>query len=286
MAKQLQLSYNGIQYTKVYQPAVIIGGKIGFDNYIIDENYNITNIYDPETYGTIVNAIDIDWNGAELEENLTLNNTSDLLNRVKNTYTKDQLYTQEHIDEKITTLSQVIANTGETLNNKIDNLDVYTTSYIDALVGSFDNKYATKTNLQESISDLQTQITALQNRITEISDQLNNSQVEDGYYLWVGNRNNIPDHIDSSNGTLIHTEQNLSQIFVSGTEPNDNNINWAFVLPNIYDYDFVNSDDPDNELLKYNDYITIIDNNYLEKYRLYNIATGADSAISLIAKII
>ena len=40
-------------------------------------------IQGPDEDGGIINAVDIDWNGAQVEENVTINSTGDLLSWIK-----------------------------------------------------------------------------------------------------------------------------------------------------------------------------------------------------------
>lgn len=73
-----------IQYSDIKNPSVILGGRIALDTYE-DWTNNIVS-----TNKAIINAIDIDWDGAQLSSGI-INTTSDLLGRLDDTYTKSEI---------------------------------------------------------------------------------------------------------------------------------------------------------------------------------------------------
>ncbi|MBR6894204.1 MAG: hypothetical protein IKN15_13390 [Bacteroidaceae bacterium] len=68
---------NNILFTNVIKPSFTTSGRIAKGKYTLDGSNNI--ITKP---GPVINAIDIDWNGAQLDNNLIINSSSDLLYRL------------------------------------------------------------------------------------------------------------------------------------------------------------------------------------------------------------
>lgn len=101
-------------------------------------------------------------------------------------------------------------------------------------------------------------------------DDNDDDQEDDNYYLWFGNAaNELPSAINATNGKLI---SNLDSIFINTQEdsqfnpnPDDTDIFWYLVLPNVNTYQI--KDDKDTQIL--NDQLTVINDNFLGKYRLY-----------------
>ena len=67
-----------IQFNNIDSPQVLLGMKLGRNEYVVDDQDNIISKPDP-----IVNAIDIDWNNAQLNDK-TISTTADLLDYIKN----------------------------------------------------------------------------------------------------------------------------------------------------------------------------------------------------------
>lgn len=111
MAKILNYTDRGIKFSKVYQPAVIVGGKIGFDNY----PYNSSNYSISEITGFTENAIDIDWNHAYLPNLQTyIDTTGDLLYQIDSIYSQIQNLDLSNVGSIQTQLSE--------LQTRLDNL--------------------------------------------------------------------------------------------------------------------------------------------------------------------
>lgn len=77
-----EYTYNGnnIKFTKVKNPGTLIKSVLGRDGRI---SFNGENVTDIDQNKSLINAIDIDWNGAELGDQ-TINTTDDLLSYIKN----------------------------------------------------------------------------------------------------------------------------------------------------------------------------------------------------------
>ena len=69
-----------ITFVNVKQPNTIIPNVIGRQGRLTIDGDNVSNI---DYKKTLINAIDIDWNGAQLD-NDQINTTADLLNYIKN----------------------------------------------------------------------------------------------------------------------------------------------------------------------------------------------------------
>ena len=70
-----------IRFNKVKNPQTLINvGPIGIKDRLHINDNNVDNIDDNKP---LINAIDIDWNGAEVDDNLELNTTADLLAWIK-----------------------------------------------------------------------------------------------------------------------------------------------------------------------------------------------------------
>lgn len=67
-----------IQFNNIDSPQVLLGMKLGRNEYVVDDQDNIISKPDP-----IVNAIDIDWNNAQLNDKI-ISTTADLLDYIKN----------------------------------------------------------------------------------------------------------------------------------------------------------------------------------------------------------
>ena len=114
----IKYTNNGITYNNVVAPVKSLKATISRDGYkneageLVDDDYN-GQIVEPTKF---INAIDIDWNGAELAENVIISDTSDLLNNLKGKANTSDVYTKEESDEKYLTEHQDIsgkANTSE-----------------------------------------------------------------------------------------------------------------------------------------------------------------------------
>ena len=68
---------NNILFTNVIKPSFTTSGRIAKGKYTLDGSNNIIT-----KLGPVINAIDIDWNGAQLDNNLIINSSSDLLYRL------------------------------------------------------------------------------------------------------------------------------------------------------------------------------------------------------------
>ena len=88
---------DNVKYSGINENGIAVGRKITSSNYILDENDNIIE----SSHNTVVNAIDIDWNGAtfktlgkdtSLNPYGTINSTADLLRNVGNGI--DEAYNQ------------------------------------------------------------------------------------------------------------------------------------------------------------------------------------------------
>ena len=66
-----------IQFNNIDSPQVLLGMKLGRNEYVVDDQDNIISKPDP-----IVNAIDIDWNNAQLNDKI-ISTTADLLDYIK-----------------------------------------------------------------------------------------------------------------------------------------------------------------------------------------------------------
>ena len=74
-----KLELNNVTFKKIQNPQFNTSGKISSDKYVIDDQNNII-FNDP-----IINAIDIDWNNAEIEGVIgPINHTADLINEIGN----------------------------------------------------------------------------------------------------------------------------------------------------------------------------------------------------------
>ena len=117
----IKYTNNGITYNNVVAPVKSLKATISRDGYkneageLVDDDYN-GQIVEPTKF---INAIDIDWNGAELAENVIISDTSDLLNNLKGKANTSDVYTKEESDEKYLTEHQDISG-------KANTSDVYT----------------------------------------------------------------------------------------------------------------------------------------------------------------
>ena len=155
MPQQIQ---HGITFNQVKQYGVTLGqwpvllaGQMG-----------------PDEDGGIVNAIDIDWNGAEVEENVVINTTGELLSWIQGKSSFDasilnDYSTKNYVDQKIETLIGEAPETLDTLREIADALndgatmeqvsqaistkansdDVYTKAEVDTLI----NQLRTENNV-------------------------------------------------------------------------------------------------------------------------------------------
>ena len=107
-----------VTYNNVIKPSFLTSGRLAKGSYQTDEENNLIN-----KPGPLVNAIDIDWNGATIND-LVINNTSDLLERLDNTYTKSE--TDENFQTKGDYLTEHQSLEGyateEYVNNRISDL--------------------------------------------------------------------------------------------------------------------------------------------------------------------
>ena len=76
----MKYTEKGITFVNVKQPNTIIPDVIGRQDRLTIDGDNVSNI---DNEKTLINAIDIDWNGAQLD-NDQINTTADLLNYIKN----------------------------------------------------------------------------------------------------------------------------------------------------------------------------------------------------------
>ena len=113
---------------------------------------------DPED-GGIINAVNIDWNGAEVDENTVINTTGELLSWIKNNI-GDSNIDNEKLEE--------IQNT----------IEVYQTVFSNVVSKTYaDNTYAKKTEVESSISELNSALADVRSAIngidlTELSDKI------------------------------------------------------------------------------------------------------------------
>ena len=88
------MNIQGIDYVSINNDPIIFhgGGKITNSSNVDRNNtYNTSKIENKGSAAPVINAIDIDWNGAQLGEK-TINTTSDLLTLIKDSLlTKEQL---------------------------------------------------------------------------------------------------------------------------------------------------------------------------------------------------
>ena len=243
----------------------------------------ITGIYipgfngvDPDD-GGLINAVDIDWNEAHLDNDLVINTTGEMLSRLNDTYTKSEL------NESLDTISLALTTSVESLSDRINALDFYTKEESDErymLKSETSEEYVSKSYVDEKVLELQTQLSQLASNINWIIDQINNSQSDDAYYIYCGNATGeLPQTIDATNGTKIDNLSDLQQIRIYQSNPSDEDIYWYFTLPNIYEYQLWD----DNLQFDLTSMFDVIDNNYLDKYIVYKSATK-ERTLSLIAK--
>lgn len=178
----IKYTNKGITYNNVIAPVKSLKATISRDGYkdendqLIDDDYNGL-IQTPTKF---INAIDIDWNGAELAENVIISDTSDLLNNLKDKANIGDSYTKEESDAKYLTEHQDISNLAvkteieetyatqavvATLADEINN--VYTKEQADA---AFQTKGEYLTEHQD-ISHLAVK-TAVDEQIDQIAQQL------------------------------------------------------------------------------------------------------------------
>ena len=133
---------NNILYTNVTKPSFVTSGRIAKGKYTIDDSGNITR-----TTGYLLNAIDIDWNGAYLESLDTyINSTADLLTQLEliyNTipdisdldlseYLKSEDLTTELLENKLTdifapkSVEESLSELSTALNNKANKSEIPT----------------------------------------------------------------------------------------------------------------------------------------------------------------
>lgn len=168
-----------LNYTNIVRPSILLGGRIGFDEYnVFNGEIQTDNI------PSIVNAFEVDWSGAKLDtENETptiISTSEDLLKRVNDTYTKNIIDNQfERIN---TTLDTKVSNSQfEELQNSIDtNLDDLG-DYIEEQIG------ISKNSLTEQINGLRNTIETLEARIIELETQLNIEPPAIQLYWYAGN---------------------------------------------------------------------------------------------------
>lgn len=130
----LNYQNNNIQFNKVTQPSFTTSGRISRARYQVDDDNNIINYNN-----TTINAIDIDWNGAYIESlDAYINSTGDLLNQLN-------------------IISRTLAISSENLNDRLNNLDVYTKSESDDKYQEKGN-YATKEYVDNAIASILSQI--------------------------------------------------------------------------------------------------------------------------------
>ena len=130
----LNYQNNNILFNKVTQPSFTTSGRISRARYQVDNDNNIINYNN-----TTINAIDIDWNGAYLESlDAYINSTGDLLNQLN-------------------IISRTLSISSENLNDRLNNLDVYTKSESDDKYQEKGN-YATKEYVDNAIASILSQI--------------------------------------------------------------------------------------------------------------------------------
>ena len=92
-----KLEENNVKFSEITNDNIVVNKKIAATNYQIDENDNIT------FHKPIINAIDIDWNNATINNIGPIKTTSDLLNVIKNRGGGDinsiPLYDDETVNE-------------------------------------------------------------------------------------------------------------------------------------------------------------------------------------------
>lgn len=285
---------DNIQFTDVLQPSFVTSGRIARGPYTIDDQNNIT-----DTYGPLINAIDIDWNDAQLDNDI-ISTTGELLTRLNNTYTKSEIdellensgnnsgdndnpdlsnyVTQSNFTDTIAELESSISTGLSEASNRLDNIyvkdDVYTKDEIDDLLSN------SSSNTGDSdIELLQLQIDTLKQNFDTLLSMLNNQQITNEYYLWYANASNeLPSVIDATNATLIEDTESIyinTQLQPS-VNPNDEDIFWYIALPNVNTYQIW--DDHDSQELT--EQFEIINNNFLDKYILYK-SKVAEAALNL-----
>lgn len=80
------MNIQGIDYISINNDPIIFhgGGKITNSSNVDRNNtYNVSKIENKGSSSPVINAIDIDWNGAQVEEDKVINTTSELLNWIK-----------------------------------------------------------------------------------------------------------------------------------------------------------------------------------------------------------
>ena len=170
---------SNILFSNITRPSFSTSGRIAKSDYTL-EGENIIN-----TDGPVINAIDIDWNGAQLDDQ-TLNTTGEVLSRLNDTYTKSDTYNKSEIESNLNDISYALAIGMESLSDRIDGLDFYDKETSDEKYSNKDHQhvqyitsmihehgeYATETYIDNKIETLIGEAPEALNTLREISDKL------------------------------------------------------------------------------------------------------------------
>ena len=187
----IKYTNNGITYNNVVAPVKSLKATISRDGYkneageLVDDDYN-GQIVEPTKF---INAIDIDWNGAELAENVIISDTSDLLNNLKGKANTSDVYTKEESDEKYLTEHQDIsgkANVGDSYTKEESDAKYLTEhqdisglavkSAVDAQIDQIAQQLATHEQQAESTY-------ATQGAVASLADNVYTKEESDAKYL-------------------------------------------------------------------------------------------------------
>ena len=221
---------NDINFNNVSLYGISIGTKILNADYLIDENRNITSCL------PIINSIDIDWNDATLADGTVIKKTSHLLKYIQTLNDRYNSLLEQYngLVEEIDRKNYTVATAINDLYDKVSN--VGNVSYDDP-------------RLKQYINDI-------------IYEYMHNQHQES--FMYVGNE--IPNSIDSNNGTIINS---LDEIFIYKENDTEEDVDWYFAIPNNYSYEIYD----DQKLYSQEDFFELVNSNFLNKYLLYKSKT-------------
>ena len=138
---------SNILYTNVTRPSFTTSGRIAKGAYTLDSSGNVIG-----TAGPVINAIDIDWNGAYLESLDTyINSTSDLFSQLNHIY-QSIANISDNID-----LSEYLKTddlTSELLEEKLN--DIFAAKSVEESIAALEENLGNKANLSDlTVSKIQ-----------------------------------------------------------------------------------------------------------------------------------
>ena len=105
----METTQNSILFKNIYKD-----GGVSINDTLIQSSFNPNENIPSDSNFPLINAVDIDWNGAEIDSNTTINTTGDLISWIKNNQLNNE---QKEALQYLSNIIKMIKNNGNINSN-------------------------------------------------------------------------------------------------------------------------------------------------------------------------